>query len=223
MTVLDIITRFRKRFGDCSASAALDLLNDSAREILYTIPYAKTSIDVPLVANTAEYALAADYLRVWSGRYLRSANAGDFRELKETSEDQLDLDRPGWRALEPDEPLAYYIDSNESVGGVVGFFPTPNATSSVGYPKVILEVSKFTPYVADSDLLPVSPLVVNAFVDLMCYKRALDTKVQDAVAWKQISEDSLQRASEMFWGRSSRMHPTIQPTIRQRRGWRNSV
>lgn len=222
MTVADIVTKFRRRFPDCSAASAIEYYNDAQKEILFQIPYAKRARQLNVQSGVQEYPLEAEELKVWSVRYVRSSSPGDYKELRATSEDELDLDRPGWRSEDPSEPQYFYIDSQDGSGGTIGTFPTSDTTSANGYPKLIIETSIYNPAENQNTPLPNIPVLSRTFVDLMCYFRACDKNPAIAPSFKAISDESLIAASHQFWGRNVQAPQKMEPAVKVRRGWRNA-
>jgi len=219
MTVADIINKFRRRFPDCSSASALEYYNDAQKEILFQIPYAKRTRHLNLQAGVQEYPLESEELKIWSVRLVRSALTGDWIDLKATSEDELDLDRPGWRSEDPGEPRFFYVDSQEW-GGTIGTFPTSASTTENGFPKLIIEASIYNPAENQNTPLPNIPVLSRTFVDLMCFFRACDKNPSLAPQYKAISDESIIAASHQFWGRNVQAPQKMVPAVKIRRGWR---
>jgi hypothetical protein len=215
----DAIAKFRIRYGDCTDAAALKLLNEACIEVAASVPMLRKEIAFDLTAGVRKYPLGADYAKAWSARYVTSAGAGHYSELKPTSTDELDANLPGWRAHSLGTPCAYYLSSDSLLGGVIGLYPTPDAATTDGYPSLVVEVSAIPEFVDGSENFPDLPLIVDAVVDLMCFKRAKDAKLADAAAWKSLSDASLADFAALYWGRNPRKPQTIKPVVRQRPGW----
>jgi hypothetical protein len=222
-TKIDIVTKFRKRYSDCTEQTMVALLNEACVEIFSAIPYRRKITSIDLVQDTQTYALAAtdsDIAKIWSVRYVRSADKDDFVELQPTSTDELDAERRAWRGEAKGTPGRYWIGGDETLGGVVGLFPKPDKTTDLGYPVLEIDASTIPTFTtAGNETLPDIPFVLDALVDLMCFKRAKDAKVGDAAAWKTLSEDSMRTLAEVFWGMNPRMPQKIVPVVRQRPGW----
>ncbi len=222
----DAITKFQRRFSDTGLVASIGLLNEAATEIFSAIPYQRKQLTVNLTAGVFEYALGGGYAKVWSAQYVNSAAANDFNDLDPTSTDELDMDFPGWRLAPTAWPLGFYTSSAAALptnpSGVVGLYPAPPTTTAAGYPIMQLDVSTIPVFSTGSELLPDIPFCLEAVADLMCFKRAKDVRLSDAMTWGQIAAQSIEQLAAIFWARNPRKPQEVKTTILQQKSWRGN-
>jgi hypothetical protein len=135
ITVAACITRLQREFEDITQAIAEDYLSASDREILTRMPLRVDSEDINLTSGTQLYAFAADtVVRVASVEYLKGSAVTNRKVLTATSIAELDLQSRDWRAAQNEEPTHFFITVNSSGALRIGFYPTPNTTTSGGYP-----------------------------------------------------------------------------------------
>lgn len=137
--VSDIISEIQDFFGSISDAQALNMIQKRDDYLRTLVTFNPSTVTLSsLVDGTREYALAGTVARIFSARYIRSAATGDSSILHPTSRDELYESEGDWEGRDTGEPRMFYVR-----GGEIGFYPTPDATSSGGYPKVDLEVQSY--------------------------------------------------------------------------------
>lgn len=134
MTDAQAINLIQADFDNASNAEVLsDLqaIHDDLCRVMRLKPSTQTLSSI--VAGTPGYALSAGWARVFGVRYFSSAT--DYTKLKATDKDELDSFRYNWR-LESGTPDSYYIES-----GNIYLVPSPDTSSSGGYPKVEVDIS----------------------------------------------------------------------------------
>lgn len=137
VTVATCISRLQREFDDISQAIAEEYLSLADREILGRLPLREDTEDISLTSGTATYAFSAEtVIRIRSAEYLKSATVTNRKTLIATSIAELDLTNESWRATQNQEPTHYYLTSTSAGAMRLGLWPTPNTTTSGGYPLV---------------------------------------------------------------------------------------
>lgn len=163
MTFNELIAQVKLDFAKVSDAEVLADLQAIHDELCFDFKLIKsTETETSLVAGTREYALPAGTARVYQVRYVRSATAGDFRVLQETSEDELDQTRRNWRGLDNGEPYKFFAD-----GGNLSLVPAPDTASSgsPAYPRLEFEIASYEPGLDGTEDLPTGLSSYEAWVD----------------------------------------------------------
>lgn len=137
-TAQTVLNQILETFPDVDDDpTALAYLN-RAHEWICTQVQLKDSTEsfTSLVAGTAEYPLTATVTKIWSGRYVKSASAGDFTPIRPTSIEELDYVDENWRAHGNGTPAQFYIHGTD-----IGFYRKPDTATSGSYPQIVLEVT----------------------------------------------------------------------------------
>ena len=216
----DVINKFRARFQDASQVTSVKLLNEACLEIFSSVPFLRSNVTLNVTANVYQYALPAAYTKIWSVQYLIDGTSGNWGDLIPTSTDELDDKWPGWRQGFPtivaQNPLYYYLGNDATLGGCIGFYPTPQHTTAAGFPIVAMDVQSIPTFVDGSESLPDIPFILDAFADLMCVKRAKDVRTSEIEAWVSASQYSFTMLQDAYWKRNPRKPQVQTPAIRQR-------
>lgn len=149
VTVQSQIDRLIRSFTDITDAVALDYLQDANRELCFSLPIYLTEEDITLTADTQEYTINADDLRVWSGHYWESATF--CKSLEGMTLRGLDLRHQGWRNTPASIPSKYVVFNKLTVP-TLRLFPKPNRTTTGGYPFVRLRVSRYVALTQVGDL-----------------------------------------------------------------------
>ncbi len=104
------------------------------------------------VNGTRYYALPDRVAEVNQATWFYTATAS-YQPLVETTVQELTNWSAGWRDFGPGSPTQYFVDGATEVGtaGQIGFFMTPDTTSSAGYPACVLSCSMYETLVLDDD------------------------------------------------------------------------
>lgn len=186
-TVNQLVTDFQSRFSDVTSAEAIRLANMIHKRILARLGIRDTSIDISLTAGTREYDLAETAIQIRAAYYVRSATAGDFQQLDETSTDKMDLLDTGWRnRTTQSQPRLYFVNSlvnSNTSKKRIGFDPIPDTTTSGGYPKVTLYITQHTDLVG-ADTLPTQVQDSQIYLDGMSWLFAKEQGLADRDEWK---------------------------------------
>lgn len=132
MTAQEVIDLAKLDFPDETDTKALADLQVIHDELCFDFKvYPSTQSLTSLVAGTNNYALTAGTKRVYNARYL--ANSSSSKPLEPTHRDHMDVLDPNWEARANGTPREYWVEA-----GKVYLHPTPDTSSSGGYPKVEL-------------------------------------------------------------------------------------
>jgi len=211
IAVNDAVTEILRPFPDAAvagsgsyASIALEYRNKASRYLAFHLPIRWDSEDINLTAGTSEYAFAAETVaRVWSVRYLRSANQDDNYRLKETDITRLDLEFGNWRGLENDEPQMFYIGATSAGALRLGVTPAPNLTTSGGYPILRCNVTRFGTLAAGGDL-PANIRSSDVYVFTACWRYAQDfRRIDEAEYYKNLMMRAIDEERDFFFGRNA--------------------
>jgi hypothetical protein len=194
--VSDIITRFRVRYGDCSAPQALIHFNDALREITSRAQIRRTSITTALVAGTREYDLDVSVFKVYEA-YYETSSAERF-PLIMTSLDELDVREFGWQAQNfQSTPMRMYVSSTPNVNTgkqVIGLDPIPAVTTDIGsgYPRVSIYENSVVDLLT-TDTVPSMFISDRVFILTMFRNYATDARQEDLPLWTKVAEDEINR------------------------------
>ncbi len=171
ITVETVITRVKRIFKEADPTAMLDYVNEVHNDLLNTLPLVVDTEDLTaLVAETQEYTLDEDIVRVWSVELFKSAT--DRRSLNPVEIPYLNVNEPLWRRRNSSDPTRFYIWRN-TTSPVVGLDPKPNLTTTGGYPFIRLHVTR-TATLARSSSLPTGIRSADVYVFGCCAKLAED-------------------------------------------------
>lgn len=141
MTAQDIINRAKLTFPDATDTVALSYLQDIHDDLCWLFKINPSDVtETSLVSGTANYDLPTGTARIFSCRYVRSATAGDWKELEPTHIDALDALRRDWRKQSDSEPEYFYVED-----GDIHLHPAPDTSSSgsPAYPRLEMQVSLY--------------------------------------------------------------------------------
>lgn len=209
-TVAEVFEQVRRMYQDCpDDSTLLKMLNDEHFDICrYVKLYQDTTVSVSLTSGTREYALSASVMHIWNAAYFTSATS--YTPLRQTSRDRLDNDFPSWLQQSSGTPYQYY----ES-GGYIGFYPTPNATTSGGYPIVTLYCQSITAFTATSDSLPAQINNADPWIYGLARRFAMLEHPADLQRLDAMSKQSRADLAAYIISRTPRRLPSFRPNIPQ--------
>jgi len=134
-----VIARFTSEFyPDCGSTEADAYFDDSLRAVLVATELTNAEVTATVTSGQPNVALSENVIRIHQAFYETSAALPYEVPLAETSIDELSILRQKYRTL-AGAPQAYYATSGVSgqVGTLqIGLTPTPNVTSSGGYPRI---------------------------------------------------------------------------------------
>lgn len=136
-TAQAIIDEAKLDFPDETDTRALSDLQSVDDYICFRFPVIRSRQDVTLTADTREYSLPSNTVRVLACRYVTSATASD--KLQARHLDWFDAYDYNWRDQSSGTPMDYYVDT---ANNNIGLHPAPDTTTSGGYPKLTLDVSQ---------------------------------------------------------------------------------
>lgn len=210
-SVTTVVSDFNSRYSDVSSASAERLFNMIHKRILARLGLRDTTATISLTAGTREYDLAEANLQIRVAHYVRSANDGDFYELRETSTDALDELDEGWRGrADRSEPHCFYVRSvvdADTSEKQIGFVELPPTTTSGGYPNVTLYVTQ-NAVLSGSDTIPAALQDSQIYLDGMSWLFAKEQGLESRDYWK--AEYEKRCHEEMaFIKRMARKDPTI--------------
>jgi len=180
----------------------VQLLNEAHLEILancHLVP--DTTVDITLTANTLEYALPDDCVKIWDATYFTSATS--HQVLKATNVDTLFYSHgANWELAQSSVPIHFY-----ERGGMIGLWPPPaTATSGSGYPKVTLYYTQFTELTLTSSMPTTIPSVYPWVYHVLSRQAAVahPDKIQ---LFKQLYAQEMERMQTWVFGRTGRDKP----------------
>lgn len=124
-------------------STAVNIFNEVHNDILARCGIQTgTETLSALVAGTKEYALSVTARWAATAVYVRSATDGDAVKLVSKAQESLEAQDGTYKFEGTGEPTHYYI-THDSEGTVyIGLDPTPDTSTSGGYPKVVMRVGR---------------------------------------------------------------------------------
>ena len=146
-TITTIVGRVQNRLGDLVTTRGIDIANVVHREILSHIPELRriphsSPTQISLTANTKEYSLTEEIMQVDYVHYRTSSSVAT--KLAEMGVEELNKIVADWRSAAAGTPTQFYLTANATNGGasMIGFHPTPDTSTSAGYPIVEVFGSK---------------------------------------------------------------------------------
>ncbi len=203
-----IIDDAQRTFPDLTDATGLRLVQDIDNRVLQHIPLYKTTEDITLVSGTREYELNDATVRVWHADYLTSSTAQP-EALTAVQLEWLNQNVAGWRNSETGTPREYYVDV-QLAEVVVGFNPTPDASSSGGYPTVRLFVSR-TRTIAAGDSVPKGLRSEEVYRAGIRWLYAVETRSDQADYWKKVYDDHLNDEHRIWFERMAQAPRNIVP------------
>lgn len=207
MTVQKIISLARRHFATFDDQEALTYLQAVHNKILRLVRVKPDeSYDVLLTADVGSYSLDPLISRIWSASYLASAD--DTRPLYPRSVDELDWQTKGiWRSQPSSTPVWY----DERAGQLV-LYPTPDTSSSDGYPKVSLVVQK-TDVLSLTSVLPTAVDEFDAWIYGLCRKYSAEKARDQLAAFDGLYRQALNELIAFSEGKSAREMPNVQANV----------
>ena len=208
MLVSDLITQIKDTFGHLSDAEYLRILQDVHSEFLVDLPITATTItETALVAETQEYTFDASVLDVWDVRYVKTSTAGDSKQLKPISVDQLDHEYGDWRGDESGEPDYYYFTDTK-----IGLYPKPDTSSSASYPQLSMYVTDSVT-LATGTTMPTRINAYRAWVDEAVYRIALKEQSEFLQFYEREAKKSKDRLYRQFHARTKRLKTKVAPRL----------
>lgn len=200
ITTASIFTVAQATYPDLSQTLFLTLLNDVFQDLSIDIPLVQdTAVDISLTSGVQEYSLADPTFHVYEADYQSATST--FSTISPTTKDQLDERFAGWRNNTTLGIPEYWYQH----GGYVGFYPTPNVTTSGGIPQVVLYVSAQAQVLGISDSLPSPVRTMEAFLFGTLYRFALILHREDAQLWQELYQEHEGNLMAYMGSRSSRL------------------
>lgn len=214
--VSDVTARVRLHMSsfpqDVDANALI-IMKDVHSSIVEQIDlYPVQTVDISLTSGTREYSLDPDIFQIKSGVYLTSASS--YVPLWETSIDWLDYNAKSWRMQGTGQPTKYY-----ELGGNIGFYPTPNTTTSGGYPIARLTVKKRNAITSISDSLPSQIPNLDAYVYGACLRYAQMNQADSIQKFQQLYALALEDLRRFIDGKLLRQKPSVRANTRRVRNF----
>lgn len=193
-TVNQLIATFQRRYPECDATTALNLVLDAHRQILSRIQIRNdTQYVTPLVAGTREYSLSGQVFKIHSAYYEQSSTS--WIPMIERSTDELDVQRWGWRLPSyTGTPYEYYISSadvGDSAAPTIGFVPIPDTSTSGTYPRVTIYCTTYTD-LTGTDTIPSNVLDNKVYLYRMYADWAQTVMSSEAEYWNMEAEKQMQ-------------------------------
>jgi hypothetical protein len=138
-TVATLTTDLKRIFQDATTAACERAINMAHREIVTLMPdIARTTTSVNLTSGTSSYDLNVEIGEVLSVVYQTAANTAI--PLMQTTRRQLENEQPGttaWAQMTSGTPDRFFLEGSASTDSAqlkIVLYPTPNTTTSAGYP-----------------------------------------------------------------------------------------
>lgn len=170
-TLADAITKAQQKYPQLSTARAIVFANVIHNRLLTRLNLRGTTKSINMTSGTKDYALGAETSRIFTAFYRTSATV--VSQLTPTSQEKLDLDDPDWRErTETGSPTHYMVRPIKNGSGtgdalMVTLYPTPDTTTSGGYPLVEMWITDSTAFTATSDDLP------GSLIDEMVYANGI--------------------------------------------------
>jgi len=202
-TKQDTIDRFKLHYPDADDTLAEQLFNEAHQQVLESIEARNSTEDISLTANTREYAISDNVVKIWEAYYKDSSTESSWVRLNPTSKQQLD-DLGAWRLnAQPVRPGRFYettIASGDTATRGIGFDTLPPTTTGVsGYPKVTL----YCTLIAEldyTDSLPQQIRDMSLYVYFMCWRWAVMRNPEQAKYWKDLFNEEMNDAKTVAKG-----------------------
>ncbi len=223
ITPVSVVIDIANEHETISPLRAITLFNEAHHYICSQCKlYPTLTAQVNLTAGTAEYALSTvvpntpsgGILKIWEAYYYTSASS--WTPIYPRNVDSLYADAgPGWELITQSTPYAFY-----ERGGNIGFYPTPNISTSSSYPNVTLYYDTI-PVLGEADSLPAVD-TIYPWVYYMCWlqvravadKPAAELDGSRKAYWEWFQE-SMKRLRESINGRVPRDKPRIAANVVQ--------
>jgi hypothetical protein len=216
--VSTVIAKVQRRLPDANGTDLLDKVNQIHRHILAEIPeLRRDSLTINVTSGTYEYALGETEFQVDSALWITQTGQPN-NELLPTNVESLNRSVPQWRTAATATPTQFYISSAQVSGSnsaVLGLYPSPNVSTSGGYPYVqlwgsVLQSSDLT--TSDSCLVTLQSSQV--YVEGVSFLAAAEIRPQLAGTYKQEFEYQLQLAKKYVRTRNEMLKSVPNKNIR---------
>lgn len=217
-TVRDVYGRVRARkgFEDLTKEDFTNHINRVHKDILIRMPVRVNTEDISLTSGTKEYALDSDIVKVWEAYRYDTSSTGE--ALTATSVHDLHLDTPHFRFDANGKPKMFYVWNSVTTGDVIGFHPTPDTTTSSGYPKITLHVTRENT-LDMTTTLPTGVKDHQIYIEGVCYYAAMDVMPEKAQFWFNAYQMEMDKNRRFYQNRNPDHSPSVAPRI-YRRGYR---
>ena len=197
LTINALIAQVQRRFPDAQTPNLLSNANSIHRQILSRIPeLRRDTVTLSLVAGQQEYDIAETVYQVNSASYKTGASTTSVVSLMATSVEELDSTSRTWRSDANGPPLQYYLSSNQSTvnSEVIGFYPTPDTTTTGGYPLVLMATSNLQPSdLGLTDTCLVTLASSQVYVEGVSWLAAIEIRPQMVNAYQSAFESEMDR------------------------------
>lgn len=133
-------------------STAVNIFNEVHNEILTQVGIQTDTETISLVSGTKEYALAVTARFASTVVYVRTSTDGDSTKLLPKSQERLESHSGSYKHESTGEPDSYYITHSSDGTVKIGFAPTPDTTTTTGYPNVEMRVGRGATLTASGNL-----------------------------------------------------------------------
>lgn len=212
-TAQNIIDEAKLDFPDETDTRALSDLQSVDDYICFKYAVIRSRQDITLTADTREYSLPSNTVRVLAARYLTSATSST--KLTARHLDWFDEYDYNWRDQDSGTPMDYYVDI---ANGNIGFHPAPDTTTSGSYPKVTVDVSQRRGTLITSTDFGSSLPSYQAWVEGLRHRMALRTSDERVTYYESLFRHELSQLDLMLRG-SAEFQPTtrMDTVFRQQR------
>lgn len=208
ITVNSIVTEVQAAFPEATATQIISHMNKVDRYLASKIRLRANTITVSLTAGTNTYSLSDTIVRVFSVRYLRSSSASNSFVLKAEDISGLDVKYKNWRSWSQGEPKFFAFDVDSTGAYQLVLAPTPNTTTSGGYPIVHIEASLGGTLAAGNNI-PNKIMQSDVYKFGACYYYAMEARREESGFWKNLYDMALQHEINLELGRSTQKGPEI--------------
>lgn len=211
ITVATVISEVQAVFPEATSAEIVTHVNTVDRDLGAQIKLRREMVDVSLTASDDEYVISETIIRVWAAHYVESSTRSNQYPLQEISRDELNNFKSNFRLSPDNKPRFYYLDVDSAGDIVVGLYPIPPTTTSGGYPKVVLETTKWATLNSGSSL-PAKIKNIRAYKAGVCFYYAQATRKREAQYWEQEYEKAKAEEIKLENGRLAQLAPKMKPS-----------
>lgn len=196
-TAQDVINEAKREFDGRSDEECLADLQAVHNELCWDFKLIPSEDTINLTAGTSSYSMPADCARVYELRYRTSSTRSNFTRLIATEREELDELHNHWRGTNNGKPQYYYI-----LGGLLYLYPTPDTSTSAGYPILEIDYSAITTLASGTDL-PSSLFTYRAYVEGLKSRLALREEDERYGEYMRMYTMERKRLAEQLFSRAA--------------------
>lgn len=222
MTYADVITQVKTVFPDLTTAKALEFCNQINRELNIGLPNRYKVETVNLTSGTRSYDMPSGVVRIEKAVYKQSANVR--YEVDIVTRERLDEMDGLWDyQSSTSRPTMLCVDevnvaASNGAKLQVTLYPTPNTTTSAGYPILELRVATTSDVATGNDILSAT-VSGDLYKAGICYFHSRDMEYGSSKQWLNEWErqKSLQVQYETNFATQVMGVDMVRPHIRRKR------